>query len=847
MEDIYIVAGVFAAALLIGAGLWLRHVQLLRRVSNAKAALDRDDQSAAFREIELMPINSQVRALLKKQLLASQARETNLARSATRLEGTLSAALDAVITVDANSRISYFSPSAERMFGVSSQAVMGRDMANVMIPPASRAAHSAGMKRHLSTGKSSIIGQRLRLTAQRFDGTEFPIEISINRSDTSDGIRFTAFVRDISEQVRAEAAAAAARKSADLAQQRLQIAISTLEDGFVLFDADDNFVMCNDEYKRIYAQSAELMQPGTPFELIVREGVKRGQYPDATGQEEAWIKARLSAHRAANTVIEQRLPDGRWLRIAERRTPDGGTVGFRVDITSLKRAQQQAEDAARAKSDFLANMSHEIRTPLNGMIGMTELLLDSDLSAQQRELARLAHSSSLSLLEVANDVLDFSKIESGRFEFERVEFDLRSSMDDILVSLSHRAKAKGLQFSVDYGDAADDVFISDPVRIRQVVVNLVSNAIKFTAAGAVRVACCVDTDDDWSATLRTLTISVSDTGVGIATERVEKIFEPFEQADASVTRLYGGTGLGLTISRRIVERLGGTITVQSTLGVGSVFRMQIPIRTAAAGTAATSRPTHVEPRSQRQPLQGVKILVVEDNEVNQILIQKQLSKRGALVTVAESGELALKNLDQTTFDVALIDIQMPEMDGFTLLGKARARLQEALPPCIALTAHSIAGDREACLRAGFNSYISKPYVADELALEIRRLMAIPKDRNEVWKERFAYGLQAVENDSEIFVVAARKFASQVVRISPILVDAISRRDVKSMRPIVHQLKSVWPLFAPANQTNLAENADAALRSDALNAITLVSALQQALQAVASDIDVLLPSDDSERE
>ncbi len=840
--------GITALVFVVAGGIvfWLRRTVLQKRIDRVKSALERDDNSAAYRELEALPISAPVRTLLTQQLLASQTRETNLARSATSLEGTLNAALDAVVTADANGRITYFSPSAERMFGISSQAALGREMAYIMIPPAAREMHAAGMRRHLSTGKSSIIGQRLRLTAQRYDGGEFPVEISINRSDTVDGIRFTAFLRDISEQVRAEASAAVARRNAELAQQRLQVAISTLEDGFVLFDADDKFVMCNDEYRRIYSKSAEFMQPGTPFETIIREGVKRNQYPEAEGREEDWISARLAAHQAANTVIEQRLPDGRWLRIAERRTPDGGTVGFRVDITSLKRAQQQAEDAARAKSDFLANMSHEIRTPLNGMIGMTELLLDSELSAQQRELARLAHSSSLTLLEVANDVLDFSKIESGRFEFERLEFDLRSTLDDILRSLAHRAHAKNLWFKVSYGAAADDQFVSDPIRIRQVVVNLVSNAIKFTNQGGVRVDCTVNAESDDS-TLRTLDIAVSDTGVGIATDRIEKIFEPFEQADVSVTRLYGGTGLGLTISRRIVERLGGTITVESKIGTGSRFRMRVPVRAVTTGAVATKTSPNLQANAAATTLHGVSVLVTEDNEVNQVLIEKQLSRRGARVVIASSGEAALAHLEATRFDVALIDIQMPEMDGFTLLASARARFGRSLPPCIALTAHSIAGDREACLRAGFNSYISKPYVADDLAKEILRIGTLSPKGHLVWKERFAYGLQAVDGDEEIFIAAAKKFAAQAERISPILSDAISRRDTKAMRPVVHQLKSIWPLFSPIAQTKLAENADAALRQEALNAIALVSALQQALSVAANDINALLPADTSEQQ
>ncbi|MBL8311791.1 MAG: PAS domain S-box protein [Burkholderiales bacterium] len=834
------VVGVSLVVIAAALAYWRRTITIA--VVRIEAALDREDQAAAHKEIQAIPAPLPIKRLLSARLLEAKARETNLARSASGLESTLNAALDAVITVDARGRITYFSPSAERMFGVSRRRAIGHDMAAIVIPPSARQQHAAGMRRHLATGRSQIIGQRLRLTAQRYDGSEFPVEISINRSDSMDGVRFTAFLRDISEQVRAEATAASARKAADLAQERLQTAISTLDDGFVLYDAQDRFVMCNDEYRRIYIQSADLMVPGTPFESIIREGVRRGQYPDAHGNEEAWIAARMTAHRDANTSIEQRLPDGRWLRIAERRTPDGGTVGFRVDITSLKRAQQVAEEAARAKGEFLANMSHEIRTPLNAMMGMTELLLETELTPQQREFARLAHSASLALLDVANDVLDFSKLESGRFEFERVSFHLMGAMGDVLQSLAHRAQQKGLQLDVDYGGFETATLISDPMRIRQVLMNLVSNAIKFTNEGKVQVSFRLESPDVGQS-VSTLDVRVADTGIGIPNERLTRIFDAFVQADASVTRLYGGTGLGLTISRRLVERLGGTIDVRSTEGRGSEFRFRIPVgRNNLLPSNATPGPSFIQGQPSDE-LRGMRVLVVEDNEVNQTLIDRLLSRRGAAVTLASSGKIALEALRADRFDVALVDIQMPEMDGFTLLATARQQMPQSVPPCIAVTAHAIAGDQDACLRAGFDGYVAKPYSTRSLIDVILQTLRKPGQR---WQVRFANGLTALEGDEALFVTAARKFARQGERMLPLLTDAISLRDAAGIGKLVHQLKAVWPLFANPKYAELAARTDVAIQQHALDAWSLASALRAALADTTQDIAKLLPDETGSR-
>ena len=850
MSSFAIVTAVSVTALIAAALGW---ALLARWRKNLHAMLSRvaeagesGDEFALRKALDKLPFSlSPIRTHLVRASGIRNARETQLAKSADDLHRTLGAALDAVVTIDGMGRIRYFSPSAEHIFGVSAKRVVGMEMAKIIVPPRFRAAHEAGMDRFLATAKSQIIGKRLQLVAQRADGTEFPVELSINQSGRDDQVRFTAFLRDISEQRRAESALASAKLEAERAEERLRTAIEALEDGFVIYDSEDRLVLCNERYRAIYALTADVLVPGTTFETIITEGVRRGQYAEAKGREAAWIAERLAAHRAANTAIEQHLADGRWLRIAERRTVDGGTVGFRVDITELKKAQQAAEDASRSKSEFLANMSHEIRTPLNGMIGMTELLQETDLTHQQREFVQLANSSALALLDVANDVLDFSKIEAGRFEFERVSFNLEATLDDMLRTLAHRAERKALTFTVDYDGNQAANLIGDPTRLRQIVLNLASNAIKFTHEGFVTVKFSI-AEDVTVSEVRWLRGEVADTGVGIPPERVGKIFDAFVQADASVSRKYGGTGLGLAITSRLVKTLGGELAVESKPDAGTKFTFKIPFGVTSVTPSPVVPPTSDEIVVR---LDAMRILVVEDNEINQALILRLLQRRGALVTMAASGAEALGLVRTQTFDVMLLDIQMPEMDGFTLLREIRKSSPPVTTPAIAVTAHAIAGDRESCLDAGFDGYVAKPYSNASLVAAIVSVTADAQPRDDHCPTqatpdsgsdaRFASGLDALDGDQELFRAAASKFLAHVPRLVQSLLEAREEKNFAAASAIAHQLKSIWYLFAVEDQRDLASKLDAAARSERSNTWQLSALLVTALDEVRHDLQKFL--------
>jgi PAS domain S-box-containing protein len=386
---------------------------------------------------------------------------------------------------------------------------------------------------------------------------------------------------------------------------------------------------------------------------------------------------------------------------------DNGTVrGFYVqvnDITAIHAAREAAIKLAAAKSEFLANMSHEIRTPLNGVIGMTEWLLDTPLSGEQREIATTALNSGEHLLAIVNDILDFSKIESGQLTLEAIAFDLQDLLTQTIASIQPTAEEKGLSFIVDV-TLNTRRRLGDPTRIRQVLLNVLSNAVKFTAAGNVSMRVAEEADG-------VLLFSVTDTGIGMTKEQLPRLFERFTQADESTSRRYGGSGLGLAICRRLVTMMGGELMVSSTYGTGSQFWFRIRLPPATMPDVASNAPgTHAE-----TDLAGLRVLVAEDNPVNQLLTRRMLARLGCEVTLVPNGLAAVETWRAGTFDVILMDCQMPEMDGMEATRNIRsATAAGAEVPIIALTAGALQTDREQAMQAGMSDFLTKPLLGTSL-------------------------------------------------------------------------------------------------------------------------------------
>ena len=654
--------------------------------------------------------------------------EDALRDSEERYRIVIETASDAVITIDHQSRILFVNSAAEKIFGYTTDEMIGQPL-RMLMPKNLRELHEAGFRRYIETRQKHIPWTGIELLGVHQDGREIPLEVSFGEYHKHGKPIFNGFIRDITERKRAE------EKYRSISS-RLSALIANLQEGILVEDEHRRLVIVNQEFCRIF------QIPATPEQMIGADCAEAAENLKSTFCDPPGFLGRIEETlRERTTAIKEelQLTDGRTLERDYVPIWIGdeyhGHLWVYRDITerkqtaeALHQAKESAESANRAKGEFLANMSHEIRTPMNAIIGLTHLLLDTKLTPEQRDYLTTINSSSEDLLWIINDILDFSKIESGKLELDSHPFDLRACIEESIDLLAIQAAKKGLKLSFLIEDQTPMMIVGDSTRLRQVLVNLLSNAVKFTEAGEVAVQVLSEKMGD---DLYEISFSVRDTGIGIPADRMDRLFQSFSQVDPSTTRHYGGSGLGLAICKRLVELMGGTIWVESEVGEGTVFYFTIRTRALPDHVLKTSgelkrgidqitpAPT-ILPSAPARPL---RILIAEDNIVNQKVTGLLLDKLGYRADVVNNGLEAIEAIDRQDYDVILMDLQMPGLDGLEATRRIRQRLEPSRQPWIvAVTANAFKEQRELCLAAGMNDYISKPMRLEELSTALSQVV-----------------------------------------------------------------------------------------------------------------------------
>jgi PAS domain S-box-containing protein len=638
-----------------------------------------------------------------------------------------------------------------------------------------------------------------------------------------------------------------AQRALAVSREKFKTIFDNMQDGYILSDAGGTITLVN---------PAAVRMLGYPNEAgLLGKNMERDVFADPADRLALKAKLAENGQTTGHKATFKRADGGQIIiegNVRMLRDADGtfaGIEGVLRDMTAhyqnraeLIEAREAAMAATRAKSEFCANMSHEIRTPLNAIVGLGHVLQRSELPAQQRDYVNKIQASSQMLLQAVNNVLDVSKIEARKLELERTRFDLVSLLESVAEVLIVQARDKGLLLSLRVAEGVPGEVLGDPLRLRQVVTNLVGNALKFTDRGevvfGVEPAGAGPAPAEGGARL---CFSVRDTGIGIAPEHIERIFEPFTQADGSTTRRFGGTGLGLTICRQLVEMMGGKLVVESAPGVGSTFSFvipfEIPARAPALGALAATGPSRAAPAG----LRGRRVLVAEDNAVNQEVARELLEVAGATVVIADNGRQAVEAATGAgaRFDAILMDMQMPEMDGLEATRIIRAHPIAARVPIIAMTAHALASERDRCLAGGMNDHVQKPVEPERLYEALLHWVKPGEAAGDLPGTDVASALARLGGDRVVYHRLLANLLREWEDALPALDSAMEGGDVGALRRVAHALKGasatlgVQPL---ASEAAALEQAAA----DGVDRAAMAAAVARTRGRVAGVLAVLRP-------
>ena len=655
---------------------------------------------------------------IQKNVSSEKLLQQEIKDSEQRLRMILESALDGVIIIDDQSLVLTWTRQSEVIFGWTAEEVIGKPLGNFIVPERMRDQHLAGMKRYLSTGIPRILNQRIEITGKNKSGAELSIELTITPIKKDDKLVFSAFIRDISK-------AKEALNNLKSMTSRLSALISTLNSGILVEDENRNIALINQLFCDMFGI------PVNPEFLIGTDCTNSAeQSKNLFENPEQFINRidELLSIREISLNEEIMLADGRFFERDYIPVISGGTFLGNLwqykDITQrkkndkiLEQSKIAAEEANRAKSSFLANMSHEIRTPMNAIHGIIRLLSEAPQLPEQADLHQRLLDSSESMLAIINDILDFSKIEAGLMSLETTPFGLAQIFKRLSGPMDVKARQKSLTLIHSIDERIAPVLKGDPTRLNQVLLNLVNNSIKFTEKGSITLSAKLVSSSESG---NTIEFSVADTGIGIDKDRLDIIFQSFEQESVSTTRQFGGTGLGLSISRQLVELMGGELKVESKKYLGSRFYFSLNLETDSASSISSSDKKVV---IDFEKLRGRKVLIVEDNEMNQFVAKSILKMWNMDIYQARNGQKAIVLLTEQTYDIILMDKQMPVMDGVESTRYIREVLKSDIP-IIALTADAQLEKVQECLAAGMNDYITKPFEPEILFSKIVKLLKI---------------------------------------------------------------------------------------------------------------------------
>lgn len=758
-----------------------------------------------------------VNMLLRYREISNQVRTNE-----SRLRAMMDTAIDGIVTINSVGIIQSVNQAAERIFGWSAEEMLGKNV-KMLTPDAIRPQHDGYLKNYLTSGNAKIIGVGRDVMARHKEGHQVPVRLAIGHAQLPEQDLFVAFITDISSRLYMEQAL-----KENEAKFRSLIGNIPGAAYRALHNYDWDLLFISDAIEAICGHPAADFHLPNP----------RMSWPRLVHPDDLPLVQNMEQYRG-NYQLEYRIKhkDGsvRWiLEQGHAVTDDAGSVlwldGFMMDITQRKKmedelveAKNQAEDAAAARAAFLANMSHEIRTPMNAIIGFSDLLMTSALSQEQRKHLSTIHSSAHSLLHLLNDVLDSAKLEKGKLDLEISNFSLPALLDSIVSTLWLQARKKKLQVHLQLAEELGEFYVGAPDRIRQILTNLIGNAIKFTEVGSVTISVYPTADQK-------IVFKVQDTGIGIAAKRLPYIFDAFTQADASMNRRFGGTGLGTTISKQLVELMGGTIDVQSIEGVGSCFEFQLPLKPGTYQARVS--------QNKAPDLPALRILIADDIPQNLELLQLLLLRAGHEVFCASDGNKAVALSAKHQPDLILMDIQMPNLDGLGACRQIRQREAEqglAPLPIIALTASVLEEDKKATREAGMQGFASKPIDFPALCREMAAVLGIAlpessEDFVDSSPEQLVNLNKALPlwGNQDNYLYNLQQFLDQLPNHLELLLAAYQKNDFSQVQQTAHALKGVsGNLALESFSRTCAELEQAARQLQPERCLQLISQLQSA--------------------